>query len=325
MSVFWKGKEVLVAGGAGFVGSHIVANLVERGARVTIADNLSRGCLGNLEAVKRDTVFEECDLSDMFACGTVCADKDVVFNATARVTGIEYNRFHHADMFYSNMILLMNMAKAAMECHVKRFMQVSTACIYSHDVSVPTREEEAEVINPEPTNYGYGLAKHAGEKFALFCADESNMEVVVVRFFNAIGVCDYYDEGTAHVAPALIRRVLGGEDPLVVWGTGGQSRSFVDARDLAEGIVLLAEKAPNKSIVNIGHDREITIAELAKLIMFLCGREIEISFDTTKPDGYGRRAADTSRLKQITGGWSPQIPLKDTLELMIKEYREKCL
>jgi nucleoside-diphosphate-sugar epimerase len=324
--MYWDGRKVLVAGGAGFVGSYVVENLVRRGARVTVADNFSRGRLENLSSVVNQVQIVKCNLINWFACQTVCRDIDVVFNAAAKVTGIEYNRHHHADMFYNNMLLQMNVPRMAMESGVRKFVQVSTACIYGHDVNVPTGEWEAEVIDPEPTNYGYGLAKHAGEKFALFCAEESSMEVVVARFFNAVGVRDYYDEETSHVVPALIRRVLSGESPLVVWGTGTQSRSFVDARDLAEGLVLLAEKALNKSVVNIGHDREITIRDLAQLVCRVCGKsDLPTVFDTTKPNGYERRAANITALKSITNGWYPQIPLEETVSLMVEEYKQKYL
>lgn len=304
-----------MTGGAGFIGSYMTELLVEAGARVTVADNLSRGSRNRIQSVLSRIDLQEVDLFKEKACQKVCNGKDVVLNLAAKVTGIEYNRFHMADMFESNMKLQMNVLHAAAEQGVKRFLQVSTACIYPRDARIPTLESEGERGSPEPTNEGYGLAKLMGERLAKYYTREKGVEVVIGRPFNAYGPRDHFDEATSHVIPAIMKRVLDGEDPVTIWGSGDQSRVFVHAKDIARGMMLIAEKAPPATPVNIGHDREITIKELFRLICQVTGKNPTPFFDTSKPDGYPRRAADTTRLKQITG-FIPSISLENGLKEM---------
>ena len=319
---FWEGKKVLVTGGAGFIGSHLVDQFVEIGAIVTVVDNLERGKLANLEKILDKIKFVKADLLDITACNNVVKGMDVVMNLAAKVTGIEYNRFHHGDMFTTNMTIASNVIEAARTNRVKRFLCVSTACIYPHDAKVPTPESEGERGGPEPTNEGYGWAKRMAEKQSMYYAREYDMEIAIARPFNAYGPRDHYDEGTSHVIPALIKRVLNGNDPVVVWGTGNQSRVFLHAKDFARGLILVTEKYAVGDPVNIGHDKEITMRQLIELILKLTGKNPRVVFDTTKPDGYPRRAADPTKLKNVTGGFVPSIPLEQGIKEMILEYQE---
>ncbi|MBI3306602.1 MAG: NAD-dependent epimerase/dehydratase family protein [Candidatus Omnitrophica bacterium] len=313
---YWQGKKVLVTGGAGFIGSYLSELLVEHGARVTVADNLIRGTKDRLQSILNKINLKTLDLFEYADCLKACQDQEVVLNLAAKVTGIEYNRFNMADMFESNMKLQINVIHAAHECGVKRFLQVSTACIYPHDAKVPTPESEGDRGAPESTNEGYGWAKRMGEKLALYYGREKGMEVVIARPFNAYGPRDHYDEATSHVIPALIKRVLDGDDPVMIWGTGNQSRVFVHAKDFARGLMLVAEKAPSGAIINVGHDKEVTIKELFQLICKVIGKYPQPKFDTTKPDGYPRRAADATLLRKYTG-FVPSISLEQGIQEMV--------
>jgi GDP-L-fucose synthase len=319
---FWKNKKTLVTGGAGFIGSYLTELLVAEGAQVTVADNLSRGTRSRIESVIGKIRLETGDLYDPAHCLKVCEGQEVVLNLAAKVTGIEYNRFNMADMFESNMKLQMNVLHAAAEKKVKRFLQVSTACIYPHDAKVPTPESEGERGAPEPTNEGYGLAKLMGEKLAKYYTQEKGIEVLIGRPFNAYGPRDHFDEATSHVIPAIMKRVLDGHDPVAIWGTGNQSRAFVHAKDIARGMMLIAEKAPAASPINIGHDQEVTMKELFSLICKVTGRSPKAYYDTSKPDGYPRRSADTTRLRQITG-FTPAVSLEKGLSEMHDWFTKK--
>ena len=319
---FWTNKKVLVTGGAGFVGSYLTEHLVAEGAKVTVADNLVRGTKNRIQSVAKKIRLETGDLFEYKNCVKACKGQEVVLNLAAKVTGIEYNRFNMADMFESNMKLQMNVLHAASECGIKRFLQISTACIYPHDAKVPTPESEGERGAPEPTNEGYGLAKLMGEKLAKYYTAEKKMEVVIGRPFNAYGPRDHFDEGTSHVVPAIMKRVLDGNDPVTIWGTGNQSRVFVHARDLARGMMLLAEKAPAGQAINIGHDKEVTIKELFNVICKVTGRSPKVFYDTSKPDGYARRAADTTLLKKYTG-FVPATSLEDGVREMYEWFSSK--
>lgn len=316
---FWENKLVLVAGGAGFIGSHLVDTLVAEGAKVTVVDNLERGKLSYL-ARSRDSIrFIQADLKDMAVCREVASGMDVVMNLAAKVAGIEYNRFHHGDMFTANMTLASNVLEASRMNSVSHYLCVSTACIYPHDAKVPTPESEGERGEPEPTNQGYGWAKRMAERQAIYYAREYGMEIAVARPFNAYGPRDHYDEGTSHVIPALLKRVLGGQNPVAVWGSGNQSRAFVHVRDLARGLMLVTQHYAVGDPVNVGHDKEVTIRGLMELILRLTGKNPEVFFDTTKPDGYSRRAADVTKLRRVTNGFVPSTPLEDGIREMIKE------
>lgn len=314
---FYKDRKVLVTGGCGFIGSYLVELLVEDGAQVTIADNLSRGALEKISEARKKIKLFNFDLLDYKNCLRACKNQEIVMNLAGKVAGIEYNRTHQTDMFISNMILEQNVIKAAAESGVKRFLQVSTACVYPHDAKVPTPESEAERGAPEPTNLGYGWAKRMGEQLAKLYAQETNLEIAIVRPFNAYGLRDHFDEKISHVIPALIKKVLEGDDPLVVWGTGNQTRAFVHAKDIALGMKIITEKYCKADSVNIGHENEITIKDLVSLILKITGRNPKVIFDTSKPDGYPRRAADTTKLKAVTGGWLPNTPLEKGIKEIV--------
>jgi len=317
---YWQGKRTLVTGGAGFIGSHLVEMLLADGANVRVVDNLERGRLSNLEQVLNDIEFIQRDLRDPQVCLQVTQGMECVINMAAKVTGIEYNRFHHGDMFTANVLLNTNVLEAARLNDVRRFCAVSTACIYPHDAAVPTPESEGDRGTPEPTNEGYGWAKRMAEKQAGYFAAEYGMEVAIVRPFNAYGPRDYYDRATSHVIPALIAKVIDGDDPVLVWGSGNQSRVFVHAEDFARGIQLVTEKYPAADPVNIGHDQETTIKDLLAKIIEMTGKEPRVVFDTSLPEGYRRRAADTTKLRQVTGGFVPRITLEQGLAEMIEWY-----
>ncbi|MBI3316615.1 MAG: NAD-dependent epimerase/dehydratase family protein [Candidatus Omnitrophica bacterium] len=319
---YWTCKKVLVTGGAGFIGSYLAEGLVNAGAEVTVADNLNRGSRERLESVISKIQLREVDLFNSTHCDEVCKGQDIVLNLAAKVTGIEYNRFHMADMFEANMKLQINMLHAAADAGVKRFLQVSTACIYPHDAKVPTPESEGDRGSPEPTNEGYGFAKLMGEKLAKYYTRERKIEVLIGRPFNAYGPRDHFDEATSHVIPAIMKRVLEGEDPVVIWGSGNQSRVFVHAKDIARGMMLLTEKAPAATPINIGHDQEVAIKELFELICKVTGKNPRPYYDTTKPDGYPRRAADVKLLRKYTG-FVPSISLEDGLKEMFDYFLAK--
>ena len=318
---YWAGKKALVTGGAGFIGSHLVEYLVEDGADVTIVDNLERGRLSNLATVEGQYRFIQGDLRDPTVCEVAASGMDIVLHVAAKVAGIEYNCSHQADMFTQNNLILSNMIDAAYRVGVPRYLLTSTACVYPNDALVPTPETEGDRGEPEPTNLGYGWAKRMAEKQAQWFAEETDMEVVICRPFNAYGPRDHYDDKTSHVVPALLKRVLEGENPIEVWGSGNQTRVFVHGRDFAKSIQLCAERATDAYPINVGHDEEVTIRELLERILKLTGNEDrEVFYNLDKPEGYPRRSADATRLRQVTGGFVPATSLDDGLREMIDLY-----
>ena len=310
-------NRFVVTGGAGFIGSHLVDELINRQlGRITVVDDLSRGSMCNMNPAA------ELSQVDLRYC-ELDTTNSVVFHLAAKVTGIHYNMSHHLQMMTDNLAINCGMVHTIQNYRPAAVIWVSTACVYPHNAPVPTPECAGEMCNPEPTNFGYGVAKWVGEQQAKYIYKELGIPVITVRFFNAFGPRDYYDEETSHVAPALIKRVVDGEDPLVVWGSGNQTRALVDARDIAKSLVDLYEHmdvAAGK-VVNIGHEYDISIGGLAKLIATLCDKpNLKIVFDKSKPEGYSRRAADSTLLYELTGH-VPDRPIANSLRDMVKEYR----
>lgn len=324
MNNFWRGKKVLVTGGAGFIGSHLVENLVKRGAKVTVLDNLQSGKEANLSLVKKEIKIIKGNCQDSLDSQKACRKQEIVMNLAARVGGIGYNKNHQATMFRDNLLIATNMIEAARKTNVERYLVISSACVYPRSCSVPTPEAEGFLDEPEITNAGYGWAKRMAELSGKYYAEEFGMKVGIARPYNCYGPRDHFDPNTSHVIPALIKRVFDGENPLVVWGSGKQTRAFLYVDDFAEGLILTIEKYPMADPVNIGADEEITIKELVNKIIGISGVKTKIFFDTSKPDGSPRRNSDNRKAKKKLG-FRAKIQLEEGLRRTIAWYKSKKL
>lgn len=321
---FWKGKKVLVTGGAGFIGSYVVEQLVEREADVltTVIDNLQSGELRNLKRVRDRIKFVKADLRNMEECLKICKGKEIVMNLAARVGGIEYNRLHPGTMFRDNILISLNVLDAARQARVERFLVVSSACVYPRNCTIPTPEAEGFKDSPEPTNDGYGWAKRMAEFMGEAYHREFGTKVAIARPYNCYGPRDHFDAETGHVIPALIKKVFDGEDSLIVWGNGEQSRAFLYVEDLARGLTEVTEKYALSDPINIGTDEEIKIKDLVKLILELSGKNPKIYFDTSKPVGQPRRNCNnTKALEKIS--FRARVNIKDGLRKTIDWYRNE--
>lgn len=323
-NTFWKGKHVLVTGGTGFVGSHLVERLIEEGSRVRILTSGSGTDMPHINHLLREIEIVRGDATSAVDARKACHGQAVVMNLAARVGGIAYNRVHNASMLSQNFAIAQTMMDAARIEGVSRFLVVSSACIYPHDATVPTPESEGFRGEPEPTNGGYGWAKRMAEKLGTYMAEEYGMSIATVRPYNCYGPRDRFDPETSHVIPALIKRVLDGEDPLVVWGSGRQTRAFLFVEDLARGMMLATEKSPDPDAINIGTDEEVSIRDLVSMILRITGKTPRVEFDSTKPDGHPRRNSDNTRAEQVLG-FRAEVRLQDGLERTIRWYKDTVL
>jgi GDP-L-fucose synthase len=317
---FWENKKVLVTGGAGFVGSHVVEMLVQKNAVVRVADNLENSDTSNLVNVKEHFEFLSTDLRDPDGCQMAVDGMDVVLNVAARVGGVSYNSARPASMFRDNMLIGLNVLEAARIHGVERFLAVSSACVYSRDCTIPMRESDGFVGVPERSNEGYGWAKRMAEVQARAYAEEWNMKVAIARPFNSYGPRDQFDTERSHVIPSIIRRTYGGEDPLDVWGDGKQKRSFLYVTDFARGLLELIEKYPVPDPINLGSDEEIGIGDLAAMIVRISGKSPAIRFDSTKPSGQPRRNCDSTKAKEKIG-FKAKVGLEEGLTRTMEWYR----
>jgi GDP-L-fucose synthase len=321
MSNFWDHKKVLVTGGAGFTGSHVVELLVSKKAIVTVVDNLENGDLNYLNKVKDKIVFLEKDLKDPKQAEEACRGQEIVLNLAAKIGGLDFNRNYPGTMLRDNILINTNVLEMARQAKVERFLVVSSACVYPRNCTIPTPEAEGFKDAPEPTNEGYGWAKRIAEIQGRLYAQEFGMKIGIARPYNTYGPRDHFETEKSHVIPALIKKIYDGENPLNIWGNGEQSRSFVYVTDVARGLLEVAEKYSITDPLNIGSNEEIKIKELVKLIIELSGKNLESYFDTTKPTGQPRRNCDNTKIKEKIG-FDTQVSLKEGIQETIKWYKE---
>lgn len=321
-SSFWKGKPVLVSGGAGFIGSYLVEQLVEVGCWVRVVDNLEKGNLANLAQVMQDIEFQQVDLRNPDTCLEVTASIDVVMNLAAKTSGMIYSASHHGEMLTANTMLSLNVLDAAYRNGVPRYLVVSSSCVYPDDAPVPTPELPAFLGEPERPNAGYGWAKRFAELQARYYAEEYGMEIAIARPFNAYGGRYVWQGESSHVIPTLVKKVCDGRSPVVVWGSGNQRRNFLHARDIAQMMMLLTERYACADPVNLAFEETVSIRELISMIIDLSGKEIEVRYDETKPEGRVVKSADSSKLRKIMPDFRPSVSLQDGILEMLKWYED---
>ncbi|MFI5346134.1 MAG: NAD-dependent epimerase/dehydratase family protein [Elusimicrobiota bacterium] len=320
---FWDRKKVLVTGGGGFIGSHVVELLLKsgRGVKVTVGDHAGPIKRRNLKAVWKDVRFIPSELTDPAAAKRLCKGQDVVINMAASVGGVGYNSAHPGSLFRDNMSIGLNVIEAARRADVGRYVVVSSACVYPRECKIPTPEGEGFRGEPEITNAGYGWAKRMQEYTGRAYHDEYGMQVAIARPYNAYGPRDHFDPERSHVIAALVKRVCDGENPVKVWGDGKTTRSFLYVEDFARGVLEVAAKYPKADALNIGADDEISIRDLSNMIVHLAGTGAKLNFDPSKPSGQPRRRCDVSKA-QKTIGFKARVGLEEGLAKTIAWYRE---
>ena len=288
MNPFWTGKKVVVTGGAGFLGSHVIEKLKKHGVTSIIIPRSS-----------------EYDLRTKEACATVVKGADVVIHLAANVGGIGYNRDFPGTLFYDNLLMGVHMMEESRLAGVTKFVGIGTICAYPKFAPIPFQEDDLWDGYPEETNAPYGLAKKMMLVQSTAYRQQYNWNSIFLLPVNLYGPRDNFSVESSHVIPALIKKFVeaktNNSPSVTVWGTGNATREFCYVGDAAEGIVLATEKYNESEPVNIGAGFEISIKDLVGKIRSLVGYTGEIIWDTTKPDGQPRRMLDTSRAERKFG------------------------
>jgi GDP-L-fucose synthase len=308
---FWAERTVLVTGGAGFLGTHVVTKIQAQGCRAVIVPRSREFDLREKAAII--TLFEQ-------------ARPDLVIHLAAVVGGIGANRRHPGQFFYDNAIMGLQLIEQARLYGVEKFVVLGTVCAYPKFTPVPFREADLWNGYPEETNAPYGLAKKMLLVQAQAYRQEYGMNAIYLLPVNLYGPGDNFDPETSHVIPALIRKCLeaveSGQQEIVVWGTGQVSREFLYVEDAAEAIVLAAERYDDPEPVNLGSGRELSIKELVELIADLTGFTGRLRWDATKPDGQPRRCLDTT-LAERAFGFRARTDFRQGLQRTIAWYRQR--
>ncbi|MDX2118789.1 MAG: GDP-L-fucose synthase [Planctomycetota bacterium] len=313
-----KGKRVIVTGGAGFLGRHVVDRLKARGVTDIFVPRR-----------KDFDLTKEVDVARLYR-GAFGANKaDVVIHLAAEVGGIGANRLNPGRYFFANMAMALHLIEQGRldGLHERggKFVQVGTICAYPNLTPVPFKEENLWNGYPEVTNAPYGVAKKAAWQMLDAYMLQYKFRSSYVLPVNLYGPFDNFDLNSSHVIPALIRKCVEaanrGDKEIVCWGTGSASREFLYVDDAAEGIIRATEMMDEPTPINLGNGSEIKIKDLVELIVKLTGFKGGITWDATKPDGQPRRCLDTERAAKLLN-WRAQMGFEEGLKRTIEWYRK---
>jgi len=286
-----KTKKILITGANGFVGKHLVQNLLE----------LKNVSLNNLYTPD----FKELDLRKWEDCQKAVQGKDVVIHLAAKVGGIGLNREIPGEMFYDNIIMGTQLMEAARQAKVEKFVALGTICAYPKFTLVPFKEENLWNGYPEETNASYGMAKKMLLVQSQAYRQQYGFNSIYLLPINLYGPGDNFSPQSSHVIPALIKKCFdakrNGSDHIVAWGTGRATREFLYVDDLAEACVFLMDQYNSSDVINVGAGKETSIQQLAAALKQITGFHGKIIFDTKKPDGNMRRFLDSGSIFRSFG------------------------
>ena len=323
---FWNDTNVLVTGGASFIGSHLVDRLVSLGAHVSVADDLSTGKMDNLEQSKDKIKFIKTDLeyNSKSEARNIFKDNEIVFHLAADHGGRGYISSHPADVC-SSFAVDHHVFEACSDTNIEKVIFASSACVYPTDLQkdigsdYKLKETDSNTSNLDSylsADIEYGWAKLMSEVQMNSFQKQFGLKGCPVRFVTAYGP----RENETHAIIALIYKAVEHMDPYEIWGDGQQERDFTYVEDIIDGTVLCAEKISDMTPVNLGTGKRYKIIDVANMIFRTLGwTPKNIAFDTSKPTGAVSRALDNTRAKELLG-WEPKYDLENGLRETIDWY-----
>ncbi len=312
MIAYYQNKKVLVTGGAGFIGSELVRQLVSQGAQVTVVDSLVNGKKENLDGLLSQVNLAVTDIRDEKSLMKLLEETDILFHLAC--LGLRHSLHSPEENHEVNATATLKLLSLARKARAKRFVYVSSSEVYGTGQEVPMTE-----THPTFPRQVYGAAKLAGEGYARAFYESYGFPAVVVRPFNTYGPRSHHEGDSGEVIPKFLLRSLALR-PLVIFGDGTQTRDFTYVSDTAKGI-LLAGFRPEAvgQTLNLASGKEISINGLAREVMAVTGREVPLEHDVPRPGDTLRLLGDASKAKQILG-FEPQISLRDGMSKLKEWY-----
>ena len=302
--------KIYIAGHRGLVGSGLERKLRKEGYNNIVTRTSSELDLRNQQSV--NNFFEK-------------EKPEYVILAAAKVGGIHANNTYRAEFIYDNLMIEANIIHAAYLNKVTKLLFLGSSCIYPKMAPQPLKEEYLLSGYLEPTNQPYAIAKIAGIEMCDSYRAQYGCNFISAMPTNLYGTNDNYHPENSHVLPALIRRIVlakkNNEPTVIIWGTGTPKREFLHVDDLADACYFLLQNYNEQGLVNIGCGEDISIKELAELVVAEVGYEGQLVFDTTKPDGTPRKLMDTNKLNLL--GWKSKINLKEGIIKTLEETKNK--
>jgi nucleoside-diphosphate-sugar epimerase len=313
---------IVVTGGCGFIGSEVVRQLLAKGYRVRVVDNLSKPS----SRVPQGVEFIQADLTEPARASETFRGAKACINLAAKIGGIGYFHKLPATILAENNQIYSSTFQAAVEHKLERMVFVSSSMVFESATTFPSREDE--LLSMPPPFTAYGFSKLIGEWCCRAFHDQYKLPYTIARPFNAIGPEEEAGDevGDAHVIPDLIKKVLAGQHPLELLGDGKQTRCFTHVRDIARGMVMALESpaAVNEDF-NLGTSEETTMYDLARRIHEICApdRRFEVKYVSGFPSDIRRRVPDGSKAKRVLG-WEPQITFDEALREVIAAARGRA-
>ncbi|RLM50032.1 NAD-dependent epimerase/dehydratase family protein [Halorubrum sp. Atlit-28R] len=316
----WNDEHVLVTGGASFIGSHLVEDLVAEGADVRVADDFSSGERENLSAVEDQIEIVSGNLKDRSFADEATADIDTVFHLAADHGGRGYISNYPANCA-SNMALDNIVYESAAKNGVDRISFASSACTYPTDIQQERQRLREDMVSFEERGGAYadevyGWAKLMGERSLRAYQEQYDIDTSIVRIFTAYGP----RENETHAIVAFMAKAYAEQDPFPIWGDGEQTRNFTYVKDITRALRLAAENITDGTPVNAGISRYVTMNEAVEIIFDdLDWEPDEIDYMTDKPQGVRHRAADTTRAEELLG-WEPEYTVEEGIKNTLDWY-----
>lgn len=323
MDSIFKDRTIGVTGGLGLIGSFLAEELTEIGARVVLVDDESKGSWKYIPDLTSKVDYRKGSLESPAFAREALDGCDVVFHLASRAYGVGFSQKNNFEMFRFNDLINTNVLDAIAYHRVNQALVVSSSCVYPDDGPTPMPDCIPVTGEPERVNWGYGWAKRILEQKAIIYQKETGIPITVVRPFNIYGEHYNWVGNSSQAIPMLVKRILDGENPVVIWGTGNQRRNYIHGLDCARAMIRLMENGYFERPVNLGREETVSVRDLVIRIAECAQLDIKLVTDRSKPEGRFIKSADSKLLSAALGDdFEWKVSLREGIKRMTEWYTE---